>query len=270
MLTLNSPAKINLFLRILKKRPDGYHELASLFQAVSLCDFMTFEHSKRDAFECSDPIPDNLVLKALKSFREFTGLKFPVSIQLKKNIPIEAGLGGGSSNAATTLFALNELAKRPLSLEQLASLGKEIGSDVPFFFSSGTAYCTGRGEIFREVLFKSSQYFIHKPDFGSSTQAVYNAFNPSLSSSIPPEYLLERFEKNNPIYLNDLEPAAFALNPALKEYREALLKKGYEFVLMSGSGSSFICKGNKENLDFKKQVKTIFRKNNEWYNIYYD
>ena len=144
-----SPAKLNLFLRVLRKRSDGYHELASLFQAIDLVDALHVREVSEDRFSCSDPAllgPSNLVLRALKLFREKTGLQFPVEMHLEKRIPMQSGLGGGSSNAATALFALNVLAGRVATEEQLCAWSQEIGSDVPFFFSLGTAYCTGRGK----------------------------------------------------------------------------------------------------------------------------
>src|ERR1700733_15970617 len=116
MLTLLSPAKLNLFLRIVRRRPDGYHDLASLFQTVSLADTLHFSLSERDQLTCTDPalLTDhtNLVLKAVDLFRKKTGLSFGLKIHLEKHIPYQSGLGGGSSNAATTLWALNQLTKQ--------------------------------------------------------------------------------------------------------------------------------------------------------------
>lgn len=258
---------MNLFLRILNKRPDGYHELASLFQAVNLCDILTFEHATCDSFSCSESIPGNLVLKALHLFREATGLAFPLRIHLEKHIPMEAGLGGGSSNAATTLYALNQLAKKPLSMEQLAAIGLKIGSDVPFFFSSGTAYCTGRGEIFQNISLEPSLYTLCKPSFGSSTAAVFKALQLSTCSTTPPESLLEQFKNNQPHFQNDLETAAFTVNPDLKEFKRGLLEGGYQPLMMSGTGSTFICKskGTISGEHFEKSVKSINREADGWY-----
>lgn len=155
MLTLISPAKVNLFLRVLGKRPDGYHELASLFQAIDLADTLHFTLSKHDHLTCTDPaIPldnTNLIWKTVHLFRRKTNHQFPIHIHLEKNIPIQAGLGGGSSNAATTLWALNELLNTHIPSETLTAWAGEIGSDVPFFLSTGTAYCTGRGEIVKSL-----------------------------------------------------------------------------------------------------------------------
>lgn len=154
-LKLKSPSKINLFLRILRRREDGYHDLASLFQAISLHDELNIsllpESAADDLFECDAPgVPTdrtNLVLRALDVYRKNTGRTEKFHIELNKFVPVQAGLGGGSANAATALWGANALCGSIASDEQLAAYGAEIGSDISFFFSSGTAYCTGRGEV---------------------------------------------------------------------------------------------------------------------------
>ena len=274
MLKLISPAKINPFLRILKKREDGFHELASLFQAVDLVDILTFQASTEDLFTCSNPnLPvdgNNLVVKAVHLFRKKSKASFPLHIHLEKYIPVEAGLGGGSSNAATTLYALNILSGKPYSDSELADMGAELGSDVSFFFSSGTAYCTGRGEIVQDIDLPSSSYTLYKPSFGSSTPAVYKALNLDYCSIIDPKILLNHFQNNDPHFVNDLEPAAFAVYPALESFKTALLASNFETVLMSGSGSTFICKGRADVLvpyEFSKEVKTLRRESTNWYSV---
>lgn len=269
-LQYRSPAKVNLFLRVLKKREDGFHELASLFHTVDLFDILTFNASASDLFTCTSfklPLNEkNLVIRALKLFREKTGCHFPLHIHLEKHIPTEAGLGGGSSNAATTLYALNQLAGAPLTNIELIELGSLLGSDVPFFFSSGSAYCTGRGEIIQDVSIPAFTYILHKPHFGSSTPAVFKAFDPSFRSSLDPEILLKSFQENQPIYTNDLEQAAFAVSPALKTFKESLLNK-YDAVVMSGSGSAFLSVGVAKgpiSSEFTQKVCTITRKEG-WY-----
>lgn len=152
---LFSPAKINLFFRVLKKRDDGYHEIASLYQAIDLGDTLNITLNECDELSCSDPSlqtdESNLVLKAAALFRKKTALALYIKVHLHKQIPIQAGLGGGSSNAATTLWALNKLANCPASFQDLALWSCELGSDVAFFFSKGAAYCTGRGELFSSL-----------------------------------------------------------------------------------------------------------------------
>jgi 4-diphosphocytidyl-2-C-methyl-D-erythritol kinase len=235
---LFSPAKLNLFFRVLGKRVDGYHEIASLFQAINLGDFLTFDIIKgEDRLVCSDSsLPcdeSNLVFRALRLFREKTKESFGLRVFLEKRIPIEAGLGGGSSNAATTLSALNALRKTSIEEKQLQCWGAELGSDVPFFFSRGTAYCTGRGEIVTEIsrVPPLSGWIARPLHKGLSTALVYQKHTPQVSHDAP--------------FFNDLEPAAFALMPQLLQLKKELRDFGFDQVSMTGSGSAFFCLGKK-------------------------
>lgn len=275
MTTYRSPAKINLFLRILSRRPDGYHELASLFQAISLYDNLTVElsPSSEDSFSCSNPaLPtdsSNLVLKALSLYRRKTGILTPVRIHLDKHIPAEAGLGGGSSNAATMLWALNQLCGGAATLDELKSWSAEIGSDITFFLSQGTAYCTGRGEVITDLPFlPPKSLWIVKPPFGLSTPRVYQALNIETLSTSTPSRLLENFQNDRPEYVNDLETPAFDLLPELKALKTDL-QKSYEVVLMSGSGTSFFCVGEKRpslsETYFVAPVNFSRRQDKNWY-----
>ena len=269
-LTLFSPAKINLFLRIISKKSDGYHHLSSVFQTISLGDHLTIElDSKSDSeshfndfLSCSDPsLPtddSNLILKAVKLFRKKTGCRNSFKIHLEKRIPIQAGLGGGSSNAATTLWGCNQLTNGQISVETLMQWGGELGSDVPFFFSQGTAFCSGRGERVKNLpFFPSFHVWIVKPSFGLSTPEVYRQLNftDSLNQSAEEGVLKQDLEAflcrdcKSFHYFNDLEKSAFALNPSLEKLKTTLLNKGFDVVLMSGSGSAFFCLTTKENLE---------------------
>lgn len=274
MLRLYSPAKVNLFLRIVKRRPDGYHELASLFQTIDLCDTLSFSFNSSDTLTCTDAaIPtdhNNLVWKAANLFRRKTGHAFGIKIHLEKNIPAQSGLGGGSSNAATTLWALNELRGRPATLAQLIEWSGEIGSDITFFLSNGSAYCTGRGEImkFLDPLPPKTLYII-KPEEGLSTPSVYK--NLCLDKLIPQDPLqtLHSFQTGAPHYYNDLEQPAFTMMPSLAILKQRLLEAGFETVLMSGSGSSFFClgKGVLPPLPgfFVTKASFINRSDHDWY-----
>ncbi len=249
MLTLASPAKINLFLRIIRRRDDGYHELASLFQCIDLCDRLHFEIAPADSFTCSDAsLPTdhtNLVPKAVQLFRRKTGILTPFSIHLDKHIPQQAGLGGGSSNAATTLWACNRLCGRPVSDRELAHWGDEIGSDISFFLSGGTAYGTGRGECLRALNpLPQTKLWIVKPAQGLSTPQVYARLNAQALIPRNPEEMLAGFLDGRPSYVNDLEIPSFILMPELKQLKDTLLAAGFASVLMSGSGSSFFCLGD--------------------------
>lgn len=255
MATYRSPAKINLFLRILGKRPDGYHELASLFQAISLFDEISITQSTQDHLSCSlshlAMDERNLVCKALRLFREQTGLNTPVNIHLNKNIPMEAGLGGGSSNAATTLWALNELFGKPASLQQLKQWGGMLGSDVAFFLSEGTAYCTGRGEILQELPpLKDQTLWLVKPPEGLSTPAVYGQFKASETEPREPLVALDLWKNGCGECFNDLERPAFKLMPALETLKEQMQQVGNP-VMLSGSGTSLFCLGECPSSSFE-------------------
>jgi len=283
MLHLLSPAKINLFLRVLDKRSDGYHEVASLMQAIDLSDRLAFRLSDKDTLICNAPhFPldeKNLILKAANLFRKKTGKKFGLHVEVEKRIPMEAGLGGGSSNAATTLWALNQLHQFPVMTEELQTWSSELGSDVPFFFSKGTAYCTGRGERVLEVEpLTSFLFWVVKPEFGLSTAEVYKRYQPYQSEMWQPERILESFKAGNPKYFNDLETPAFSCMPTLQTFKASLMEQGFSQVLMSGSGSSFFCFCEEfsklrveevvTKLPFETKfypVKYINRKHSGWY-----
>lgn len=262
---LFSPAKVNLFLRVLGKRSDGYHELASLFQAISLFDEITLKLAPEDRITCSSPIDGkNIVETALERFRQVVHLPFGVHIHISKNIPTQAGLGGGSGNAATALFGLNQLLESPLQEEQLIQIAGEVGSDVPFFFSTGSAYCTGRGEKIRSVpLPLEKTIWIVKPSQGLSTPAVYAAFQ--AKEGVDPETLLKGHLENTPTYLNDLEPPALSLDPGLYDLKHSLAK---HCPILSGSGTAFFCVGGErpENEHAKiYETKPVRRQKDNWY-----
>lgn len=250
MLTLLSPAKINLFLQVGEKQSDGYHRIASLMQAISLCDRIYLQLSPADHFTCDNPdLPcdaDNLVLRARNLFREKTGISFPLSIHLEKNIPMQAGLGGGSSNAATILWGMNRLAETAIDDKTLMDWGASLGSDVPFFFSTGTAYCRGRGEIVESLSpIPLPPITVIHPPLSLSTSAVYAGYRPT-DMEEDPRHLVRSFLDGDFSLRNDLETSAFHLAPQLKTLKEEILASGYRHVLLSGSGSSFFCLGEGE------------------------
>ncbi|HEX2582880.1 MAG TPA: 4-(cytidine 5'-diphospho)-2-C-methyl-D-erythritol kinase [Chlamydiales bacterium] len=252
-----SPAKINLFFRVLGKRKDGYHEIASLYQAIDLYDELFISDSAQEALTASDPEllcdETNLVWKARRLFRaQFGGRS--CHIHLEKKIPMQAGLGGGSSNAATTLWALNEQNGRPATEWQLLELAAKLGSDVPFFFSSGTAYCTGRGEKLEPYSLPAPlSGWIVKPPFGLSTPAVYQE---TRVSELP-----QRDPQDALIPYNDLEPAAFRLEPRL-----FLIKR--DGFTMTGSGTAFFTfQSEKPHLEegFIVPFRSLQRPLHSWY-----
>lgn len=235
-ISLRSPAKVNLFLRVLGKRSDGYHNVATLLHVIDIYDTLTIALSKEDSVACSKNISGtNIATKAVDLFRRKSGLKFSVSIFIEKKIPIRAGLGGGSSNAASVLMGLNQLFNFPFSREELQTISAEIGSDVPFFFSSGVAYCTGRGEIVKDLpgFFLKQKIKVYAPKDGLSTPEVYGAVDISLCHKMDPEELLKSFLQDKPLLVNDLEIPAFKLMPHLKQVKQKFS------ATMSGSGSAF-------------------------------
>lgn len=243
-----SPAKLNLFLRVFAKREDGFHDLASVFQTISLGDWITFKKSTSDRFSVSGhPAPldaSNLIVKALQLFRDHFTIKDKLSIHLEKNIPLQGGLGGGSSNAATTLWALNHLYGSPASHSELLQFAIELGSDVPFFLSEGSAYCTGRGEKMQAILHNEgnrSGWLAISP-YGLSTKEIFEKFDCFADSIYPPTD--EVFSLEREYGVNDLEPIAFMERIELSTLKTALLHHGYAPVFLSGSGPTLVGMGD--------------------------
>lgn len=267
-----SPAKINLFLKVLEKRPDGYHHLSSLFQALSFGDHLEVGLSDQDQFECSHPFlpmdEKNLVVRALRLFREKTGIAAPLNVRLKKSIPMEAGLGGGSSNAATMLFACNKLFACNLTDKTLMEWGAELGSDVAFYFSLGSAYCSGRGEkVFSVPSLKQKEPLtIVKPPLGLSTASVFKGCVPSIENWNE-ETVYKNCLKGEYLPFNDLEKSAFQIAPALHLLKQELKKSGYSSVTMTGTGSSFVCFGKGEAPEGCLSISATFlnRTPGHWY-----
>ncbi|KAF6003386.1 hypothetical protein F1559_004236 [Cyanidiococcus yangmingshanensis] len=258
-LVLHSPSKINVFLRVLQRRPDGFHEVATVMQAISLTDRMGFQElpssAADDILECDNArVPldkSNLIIKALETFRLQTGQRKYYRVRIEKQIPMEAGLGGGSGNAATALFAANRLCGQPATNEDLIRWAGEVGSDAAFFFSRGSAYCTGRGEQLHPMqpLAPAHLYVIKPKGIGLSTAAVYSALDVnSLNQQglLDPNMLREQIERHGPFLsplVNDLEEPAFALVPLLRDLKAFIESFGFRRVLMSGSGTSFFALG---------------------------
>lgn len=277
-ISLRSPAKVNLFLRVTGKRSDGYHSLSTLMHTIDWCDRLDFSLSNQDVFTCSDPsLPvdgTNLVQKARDLFRKKTGCDAPVRLHLEKHIPHQAGLGGGSSNAATVLWGLNDLFGLPATEEQLMLWAADIGSDVAFFLSRGLAYCEGRGERVREEKVEGMdlgelEVTLVKPGYGLSTPAVFQALDLSTCCEHSPEICLQSFFSSPGFFINDLELPAFRLAPQLKSLKETLLQKGFHTVALSGSGTAFCCFGEGE-IEEKSELQVhrtrlICRSDQGWY-----
>jgi 4-diphosphocytidyl-2-C-methyl-D-erythritol kinase len=239
-----APAKINLSLRVLGRRGDGFHEIETFVTPISLCDKINIERrsgKQTIAFRCDDPsVPkgeDNLVVRAAKIFFEETKINSGISIELKKRIPHGAGLGGGSSDAASTLLALNELFVANLPREALAKMAEVIGSDVSFFIFQSAAVCKGRGELVSPTRLREQlSVLLVKPEFGVSTQWAYSRWRDS--REIPGvSYASQGLDGQ--AFVNDLERPVFEKFVFLAELKMWLLKQAeVDAALMSGSGST--------------------------------
>ncbi|MEQ8212896.1 MAG: 4-(cytidine 5'-diphospho)-2-C-methyl-D-erythritol kinase [Smithellaceae bacterium] len=244
MLKKPSPAKINLFLRVLGKRPDGYHNIFSLMQKITLCDELTFlPRSGGIVLKCPNsdlPVSkDNLVFRAAESILSYAGCSSGVEIILTKYIPAAAGLGGGSSDAATTLLALNEMYQLGLTKAELMQLGAKLGADVPFFIFGDSAFAAGIGDQLTawENPLKLNIVLIN-PLFPLPTKLVYESLNLRLTKE-KINYSIPRLSALSDITSemhNDLEAASFKMHPELIELKQLLLRHGALSAMMSGSG----------------------------------
>lgn len=241
-----SPAKVNLFLKVLHKRPDGFHELCTLMQSIDFGDILTLESSPKDCLSCnilSLESSENFIWKSLELFRRETGILQPVKWNLKKRIPLKAGLGGGSSNAATALYALNFYFQAQLPLKTLQDLAAEIGSDVPFFFSSGTALGYGRGERVAscEGIAENESYVLYFSSEGVTGVTTEDAYKSLVPSDFSTEHSFNNCKEN------DLEKAVFRFRKDLLEKKLQLQKLWKPYgghVLMSGSGGTLFVRYN--------------------------
>jgi 4-diphosphocytidyl-2-C-methyl-D-erythritol kinase len=241
-----APAKINLSLKIIGRRGDGFHELNTLIAPISLYDEIKLDKGrpgKGIEFRCDDPsVPqgdDNLVVRAAKSFFETTEIEPTVSIQLQKKIPHGAGLGGGSSDAASVLLGLNELFDAKLSTKALAEMAAPIGSDVPFFVFQSAAVCKGHGELVTPVkLKKRFSILLLKPSFAVSTAWAYSRWQ---NSREIPGIRYEAQEFADQTFVNDLERPVFEKFVFLAELKMWLVGQSeVGAALMSGSGSTML------------------------------
>jgi 4-diphosphocytidyl-2-C-methyl-D-erythritol kinase len=253
--TLRSLAKINLDLRVLHKNPDGFHELRTVFQAISLADTIEieFEKARRTELSIDDAaaIPDNLILRAARATLEAMGVAARVHFRLTKRIPMGGGLGGGSSNAAAVLLGLPVLAGRAWPMEERLKVAASLGSDVPFFLLGGTALGLGRGtELYPLRDLAPEPLLIVSPRLHIATPEAYRALNRSLtftgsSSSINSfqSYVRALFEERSAgaasaLGANDFEAAVSSQYPQLKTIMGKLRKLDAAGVRMTGSGSA--------------------------------
>lgn len=248
--TLPSFAKINLHLEIVGRRPDGYHELCTIFQTVSLLDEIQFAPAARLSLTCDvKAVPtneQNLIIMAARRLRERFRISAGARIQLTKRIPAPGGLGGGSSNAAVALLGLVKLWGIRLYSTDLVELAGKIGADVPFFFCGGTALGLGRGTEIVPLPDRDLRYLlIVTPDIAVSTPSAFADVNARNLTTENPNRILQicRFEAKMrdlriPDFRNDLEKVTVAKYPEVAEVKQKLLELGSRQALMSGSGAS--------------------------------
>jgi 4-diphosphocytidyl-2-C-methyl-D-erythritol kinase len=237
-----APAKVNLSLRVLGRRGDGFHEIETLIAPISLYDKIDIERQPRWIdFNCNDPsIPrgdENLIIRAARKFLEATRIKTGLCIRLAKKIPQGAGLGGGSSDAAATLLGLNRLFESKLSREALANIGATIGSDVPFFIFQSAALCRGRGEVVRPIQLEGElSILLFKPAFTVSTAWAYSRWKASREL---PNIRYTAQELGGRTFVNHLERPVFEKYVFLAKVKSWLLEQPAVLAgLMSGSGST--------------------------------
>ncbi len=258
------PAKINLTLEVLNRREDGFHNIKSIMQTISLYDFLTVKAESGTGIEIlldgnSDKIPydeKNLVFKAAKAFLERAGINnVKISIFIEKNIPVEAGLAGGSTDGAGTFFALNELFGKPLNKGEIEELCASLGSDLNFCLNGGTAICTGRGENTEKLPSPALNISLIKPlGFGISAKAAYTKFAGLKDKSVPDNTekmaeLLANGGFDDKLLYNSLENAVIGDYSELREIKTALPN-----AMMSGSGPTFFVLEEKVNQKFANML----------------
>lgn len=257
-LRIKSPAKVNVSLRILNKREDGYHNIQSIIQMISLFDVLTFkkEGSGITLESNSKEIPldsNNIIFRAAVLLKEKNKIKEGVSISIEKNIPVSAGLGGGSSNAAATLATLNKLWGLGYSMSDLSLIGSSLGSDVPFFLGEPAAFVEGMGEIVCPIKTKKIRWLILvNPGIKVSTSWAYNRFDEGANHKKGGKIWLTKLNKDNRILQfdgfkldlieisslmqNDLEEITARQNRVIEEIKDKLRMMNAKGVMMSGSG----------------------------------
>lgn len=250
-ISLQSPAKINFALKILSRRSDGYHDLETVLQQVLLSDFIHLQsRGSGIKLTCTDyslANKENLVYRAAALLRTKLGLNKGVEIHLEKNIPIAAGLGGGSSNAALTLWGLNQLWELGLTKNQLMTMASELGADIPFFLCGGRALGTGRGDQLQRLDNNHKiPILLINPGLPISTAWVYQHLNLRLTNNrndiklLTPYLKVGNIKKIGELIFNDLESVVLPRFPILTEIKELLLQSGAAGSIVSGSGPTVL------------------------------
>ncbi len=252
-ITVHAPAKINLILRILDRRSDGYHNLWSVMQTVALEDEVQIRVTSRGGIrltcdtEALSGDSNNLVHRAASAVLDQAPLSVGLDVELRKRIPMGAGLGGGSSDAAATILGLNQLLNLGWSREQMQAVAEQLGSDVPFFLFAPAAVVSGRGEAVKPVWMEESRWVVLvKPGFGVETKWAYQELAATRAGARPLSSAHMEIDRHSRISWaqlataaeNDFEAPVFARHPVLREIKEALSMQGADLALLSGSGAT--------------------------------
>lgn len=255
-----APAKLNLFLHVTGRRPDGYHALQTVFRFIDLCDHLHFDLRRDGRIEREgDTLPglapdDDLIVRAARALQQASGTSLGAQIRCVKNIPSGAGLGGGSSDAATTLIALNRLWNTGLSRDALMVLARPLGADVPIFIFGQPAFAQGRGDEFTEVALPERAYVVLRPHGSVSTAEIFSA--PDLTRNTKPVIIsvfahwlasgaqeIDGLAGNSLFGRNDLEPVVLSRYESIRQMVCGLQKQGFR-ARMTGSGSCFFVEFN--------------------------
>lgn len=265
-IVIESYGKINLGLDVLYKREDGYHEINTIMQQINLSDSLVIREIEGDIeLDCNNrelPLDStNLVYRAWKKIQEKTGIKKGIQVIIQKNIPIAAGLAGGSSNAAAVLKGLNELWDLKLSVEELREIGVEIGADVPYCIIGGTAFAEGIGEkLTRLKPFKDKNLLLINPGIGVSTAEVYKSLKLTEKRRMDVKKIISSIEKDDiksvaENIINVMEDVVIEKNPIISEIKKDMMSLGALNPLMSGSGPTVF--GLFDDLDKLSYCKKI-------------
>jgi 4-diphosphocytidyl-2-C-methyl-D-erythritol kinase len=245
-IVVKSPAKINIGLNIINKKNDGFHDLETIFYPINLFDQIRFTKSDEFSFDSNDANLNNektnLIIKAKESLETHFSIQLPVKVFLDKHIPIGAGLGGGSSNAASTLLAITKLFNLEIDSETIGRLALNLGSDVPFFTNPVPSFAESRGEILYSINLKLEKYIlIVNPGIHVATKWAFGLIKPN-----QPEESLKAFIDKNEISIdevmkiasNDFEKIVFEHFPEIKEIKEKMIHFGSQHCMMTGTGST--------------------------------
>jgi len=266
MPAFRAPARISLNVRVVGKHNDGSPDYVALNQTVDLCDILHADHAENDQFPADYPE----IQKAVEAYRNVSNDQTPVVIQVESRIPQHAGLGISHSRMATVLWALNQLSANPIEEQELVKLAANIHPDVGFFFSRGTARCSGEeGRIIEEQETSGTDpYWLVCSPYQLSTENIYRRFSVTDLQDRELGNSLENLMQGSDAYINDLEESVFALNPRLALLKQRIKEKGFNVVVMSGTDPSFICMDGPSDLELQEnsyQIHPLNRRVGHWY-----